>query len=321
MNYNIITNTSRSDFLFCPEYYRLRYEVKIVKRGDNIPLLVGSWVHEFLHMIWTGDWSHDTLQVIPDHFEAARASAMIRGYRTRWESWLKDSITDVQSEVAATIPLINPETGYPSTYWRVGLILDKFCLIDEIPHIVEHKTSRDVSDGYFERLILDGQVSSYLFATKLMKLPEPFGVLYDVLGKPQLRPLLATPEDSRKYHKKTGELYANQRLADETPTEYENRCFAAIAEDPNRYYQHHISIRTEEELRRSQLSLWITAATIREHRKLSVWPQNGKSCRNEFGSFCQYWPICSKRESVDGPSYEYKEPHQELLSSNNLKEY
>lgn len=68
-------------------------------------------------------------------------------------------------------------------------------------YVVEHKsTSLDIGEGspYWKRLILDGQISNYNTGTRALG-HEPVGVLYDVIRKPTLRPLKATPLEERKY--------------------------------------------------------------------------------------------------------------------------
>ncbi len=68
-------------------------------------------------------------------------------------------------------------------------------------YVVEHKTtSLDIGEGtpYWKRLTLDAQVSKYLVGARALG-HEPVGVLYDVVRKPALRPLEATPIESRKY--------------------------------------------------------------------------------------------------------------------------
>jgi|GEM_PF-1241617 len=69
--------------------------------------------------------------------------------------------------------------------------------------VIEHKTaSTDVEDGspYWKRLRLDSQVSNYYDGARALGMP-PDGVLYDVIRKPRIKPLKATPVEARKYTK------------------------------------------------------------------------------------------------------------------------
>ncbi len=66
---------------------------------------------------------------------------------------------------------------------------------------IEHKsTSADIGPGspYWKRLIIDGQISVYKTGTRALGY-DPVGTLYDVIKKPTLRPMRATPVDDRKY--------------------------------------------------------------------------------------------------------------------------
>lgn len=158
--------------------------------------------------------------------------------------------------------------------------------------VVEHKTtSADITPGspYWRRLALDAQVSLYLGGAGAL--------LYDVIKKPSLRPLRATPVEARRYTK-AGTLYAAQREHDETPDAYEARLLADIAQHPDAYYQRGTVVRTEEEAREAGRDVWMAARMIRESRYLDAWPRNPSAC-DAYGRTCDYWPVCSGTASID----------------------
>ena len=67
--------------------------------------------------------------------------------------------------------------------------------------VVEHKTtSEEIALGspYWKRLELDAQVTKYLGGARALGY-DPQHVLYDVIRKPRIRPMLATPVEARKY--------------------------------------------------------------------------------------------------------------------------
>lgn len=193
--------------------------------------------------------------------------------------------------------------------------------------VVEHKTtSADITPGspYWRRLALDAQVSLYLGGAG--------SLLYDVIKKPSLRPLRATPVEARRYTQAKskacpeckrknatpaphtvdgltcseeriitdpgGKLYADQRDADETPDAYEARLLADIAQHPDAYYQRGTVVRTEEEAQEAGRDVWMTARMIRESRYLGAWPRNPSAC-DAYGRTCDYWPVCSGTASID----------------------
>lgn len=172
--------------------------------------------------------------------------------------------------------------------------------------ILETKTSsEDIVPGssYWRRLRLDPQIGIYWRAAVQQGLDVQVG--YDVLGKPQLRPLKATPIESRKYTKPTKaepmpRLYANQRDRDETPEEYGQRCLAAIVVDPDAYYQRAILVRLMQEQHECAVDVWQTAQTMREARRLNVFPRNPDACFT-WNRSCDYLAVCCGDVPIDDP--------------------
>jgi hypothetical protein len=189
-------------------------------------------------------------------------------------------------------------------------------------YIQEHKSSgEDITPGgdYWPRLTLDPQISMYIEGAEALGL-QVDGVEYDVLRKPGLRPLKATPVESRQYTKPSKKepiprLYASQRDRDETPEEYGARCLAAIAEDPDKYYQRRIIVRLHQDRIDAQADVWNTALGIRNARHLNVWPRNPDSCK-QWGRTCDYFSVCTGLASINDPLLFKKEEraHEELDS-------
>lgn len=177
--------------------------------------------------------------------------------------------------------------------------------------VVEHKTSGEaITPGsiYWRRLLLDVQPDIYISgAASLGK--DCIGVLYDVLAKPKLQPKMATPVDKRKYVQGTSRLYANQRLTDETPGEFEKRCIDKIKDDPNAFYQRATVVRLERELFESRSDVWQTAVAIRDAKRLKVFPRNPDSCM-QWNRVCTYFEVCSGTQSIDDPLFFRIEEHE-----------
>jgi hypothetical protein len=166
--------------------------------------------------------------------------------------------------------------------------------------IVEHKTSsEDISPGsdYFRRLRLNSQVSAYYLGAASLGY-DVQGCLYDVLKKPQQKPLQANA----------------RRAVAETPDEYEARVGDAIAEDPNAYYQRAMLVRLEDELREAQRDLWLWAGIVREAQRLNAWPRNPDACVR-YGSTCAFFDVCTGQGSLDDAErYVRVGPHPELAA-------
>ena len=189
-------------------------------------------------------------------------------------------------------------------------------------YVVERKTtSMDIQPGsqWWKKLVLDVQVSTYIDAAESLGYKVD-GVIYDVLGVPKLKPLQATPIESRKYTQPTKKdptprLYANQRDRDETAEEYGQRLLDAMVEAPEKFYQRQKIVRLESERLEAQADVWQTAGAIRDARRLKVFPRNPDSCF-QFFSECPYFAICSGLTTPDDPMMYKREEraHEELDS-------
>jgi hypothetical protein len=165
--------------------------------------------------------------------------------------------------------------------------------------VVERKTtSEDITPGssYWLRLVLDVQLSAYLDGAESLGV-KPDVLLYDVIRKGTLRPFLATPVESRKYTKE-GHLYANQRAEDETPEEYGKRVLGSLLGAPEKHYQRQTIVRLLKERSDAKLDVWHTAQSIREARRLNMFPRNPDAC-SQWGRLCDYFPICSGTSRAD----------------------
>jgi hypothetical protein len=281
-------------FRRCQEEHRIRYRLGIVPSADAHALRFGSLVHAGLEAWWLG-WhlapgdrlaaALAALDVVAEPFDRAKAQAMLIGYDTMWSAAGPFDVLGVEVEFRA--PLVNPETGGESRTWQLAGKLDAVVRDGQgRTLLVEHKTSsEDIGAGspYWHKLALDSQLSAYYRGARALGW-ELDGVIYDVLGKPALRPL-------RK--NKT-------RAADETPDEYRDRCIAAIGEQPSDYYQRLPVVRLERDLARFDRDLWDQAVAMRTAERLEAAPRNPDSCIR-YGRACSYLGVCRGEASLDDP--------------------
>lgn len=186
--------------------------------------------------------------------------------------------------------------------------------------VVEHKTTTaDITLGsrYWQRTILDTQISQYMRGAESLPYNIPEGVLYDVIRKPSLTPHEATPLEARKYTKATDKapsrLYAGQREHDEEPDEWRARLLVDIAERPDFYYARASVVRMESERLEAARDTWLTAAAIRESARLNAWPRNPGSCE-AYGRMCDYWRVCTGETVISDPLLyrDAEHAHEEL---------
>lgn len=232
-----------------------------------------------------------------DPFHLVMAEELLVAYTARWGD---EKYRAVKVEAAFEMPLVNPETGAPSRTFRRGGKIDGILLDEENRfHGLEHKTTAsDIEEGslYWRKVrSLDTQISTYKAGALALGFPV-VDFIYDVVRKPSIRPLKATPVESRKYTAK-GALYANQREQDETPEEYRLRLREDINERVDRYFARAPIVRLEEEERDHAFDTWQVTRLMREAELAGFAPKNPDACSN-FGG-CPYLPVCTGEASID----------------------
>jgi hypothetical protein len=304
----LVTNSELRTFRRCSLEHHVAYELGYRALGDAESLRFGSLFHAGLEAWWlayqTPDEQLDAAiaamePLALDAYDAARAAVLMQGYDARWSDAEDVEILGVELEFRA--PLTNPLTGADSRTFMLGGKLDALVrnVNDGRVYIVEHKTSgEDIGTGsrYWQRLQLDSQISTYFAGARALGY-EPAGCLYDVIGKPRIAPLKATPEESRKYTKQ-GALYANQRAEDETADEYRLRLIEQVTEFPDRFYQRGFVVRLPEEERDAAFDAWQTARLIRETQAAGVHTRNVASCER-YGRMCAYFPVCTRVATLE----------------------
>jgi len=302
----VLTNSQMRCFRRCQREAELSYELGYRAASDAESLDFGTLVHAGLEHWWQAVQSGadrlsaalEAMAYEADPFVLARATEMMRGYEARWCDGPYEVIA-VEKEFRA--PLVNPDTNAPSRTWQLGGKLDVIVRDQRDGRVykVEHKTSStDIGLGstYWKRLTLDPQISTYYAGARELGY-DVAGCVYDVLGKPKLKPLKATPAADRKYTK-AGALYATQREADETPEEYTLRVRAAILESPDRYYQRGVVVRLESEERDAAFDRWQVSRMYRESQLSGQWPRNPDSCER-YGRMCDFFDVCTGTAALD----------------------
>jgi hypothetical protein len=294
----ILTHSRLRTFRECARKHHIRYEQGWAPARDAEPLRFGTLMHKGLEAFWKNE---PILPESDDPFEEAKAYELMAGYISCYDAARIDTYDVLGVEEKFDAPLLNPETMKSSPLWRLGGKLDVVVKVKATGRtaLIEHKTtSESLKDAdYWALLQIDNQISTYIIGAESLGYTID-DVLYDVIHKPGMRPLLATPIDSRKYLKGTGELYANQRDKDETPEEYGIRLRADIVEDPSKYYQQRLVPRLNSQLKDFMFDAWETAATIRESARMQRAPRNPEACLRY--SRCPYWETCTVgREPAD----------------------
>lgn len=320
----------------CARLHFLKYVLGYRPVEDRAELAFGSLIHAALEVWWLGvkadlpqpQWlerANAALRAAPgvDAFDLVRAEVLMFGYDARWSA--DAALYEVLGvEEQFEFPLRNPATGGQSTVWRVAGKLDVRVRrkVDGSHGLIEHKTSsEDVGQGstYWRRLRMDSQISIYFDGVAALG-PAPEWCLYDVLGKPGIRPLKATPLESQK-RKANGELYANQRAADETPEGFRVRLLEALLAEPERYFHRGEVVRLESELDEAREEIWQQGAQLRENENAGRHPRNPDACM-AYGRACPFFGSCSGEASLDDASLFTRSTnlHPELADPSKSKE-
>lgn len=308
MTRDLITASRLKSARLCQRLHRYRYIDRVAPLHEPEALRFGTLMHGALEAWWSAPATDRLVAAVGwlssqecDHYDRARALALMHGYDTRWSGERLEAIV-VEGEFRAR--LINPETGAPSTRWDVGGKIDVIARDDDRREnvIVEHKTtSEEIEPGapYWQRLRMDSQVSIYFDGAESLGYSVSRCV-YDVIRKPALRPLKATPIESRKYTK-DGHLYANQRAFDETVDEFFGRLIDDIAEQPARYFQRGDVVRLDTERAEATHDTWQIAGQIREAMRMERYPRNPDACER-WGRTCEFFDVCTGSASLDDPT-------------------
>jgi hypothetical protein len=309
------SNSELSTWLACQVRHHYSYGLRRKPRVTSDALSFGTLWHEGM-AAWWGAAGDDRLLAGLAAFAGASPfvletlTRLLIGYTARWG---EAGYTAVAIEQEFTTALVNPDTG--ETHPTIGLlgILDKVVTDTAgTPHVMEHKTSSaDISTGasYWDRVrTLDAQVSGYIDGARSLGFDVP-DVIYDVVAKPTIKPLKATPEEKRKYTKPTKanpepRLYANQRIEDETPEAYGERLSKDIAENPHEYFARGTIVRLEADELRHRRDTW---EMVRQMRAIERPVHNRFACDQFSG--CSYREVCEGRADImDEMKFVTKEP-------------
>jgi hypothetical protein len=313
---DLITTSRMKSFNACRRLHHYAYVLGYRPLVDREAAEFGSIFHKGLEAWWLA-WAQGRELLALEEAQAAIAQAartasffdeatavkadlLMTGYHARWSPTMEQyQVIAVEREFAAPLP--TPAGAKRARGLKVAGKLDVLVrrLATDTVWIVEHKTTTaDLTPGstYWQRLRMDTQVSVYFEGTRILGY-EPAGCLYDVVSKPQQRPLKATPEDKRK-RKKDGSWYANVRLEDESMESFRARLMEEIASEPESYFQRTEVVRLDDEIEESRRDTYDTAMMIRETKKADRAPRNPDACFL-WGRPCDFYDVCCGIASLD----------------------
>jgi hypothetical protein len=318
----VITKSRLASFATCQRLHDITYNQGYRSIAPRELADFGSIFHAGLDAWWgsyagednsvlTGIALHNALTALAayraeqapaiDDAAMAKAELLMAAYDARWASSMAEwEVLGVEVEFMVVLP--------GRKRLRISGKLDKLLRkrIDGTIWFVEHKTTgADLRAGstYWQKLRMDPQVSIYHLGVRELGY-EPAGCIYDVVDRPDQRPLLATPVELRKYTKPTktepSRLYANQRDADETLDEFKVRLAGLIEKEPEVYFARAEVVRLESEIEESLKDVTEMALQIRTGSLTGVSPRNPDSCfKYGHGRPCEMYDACSGLVPLD----------------------
>jgi len=288
-----ISHSEMITFQRCAREHKHKYIDGRVPEETSEPLRFGSLMHRALEAWWTGkDWKAACEGEVT-------ALALMTGYDIRWQGHRYETIA---AESTFRAPITNPDTGCQSRTFELTGVLDVVAWDRATGEkvLVEHKTTSEeigIASAYWRRVTaLDPQVSTYHIGARALG-HDVARCEYDVIRKPGIRRLKATPEASRK-RTKAGDLYAGQRVDDESDDDLLVRLLADIADRPDRYYARGPIVRLAHDEREHARDIWHLTRLIRESETMDRAPRNPQSCVR-YGQQCPYFGVCAGEQRIE----------------------
>lgn len=239
------SNSSLACFLLCPRKYKHKYlDARVpVQADDTYDLRFGSEFHDHLQ--------HRT---VPEHtsYHNVRMAVLLEGYRHNFADH-----ASIRREVD----------------WMTGGLRGYFDGVGN-GYLVEDKTTSSTSlSRYWDRKVLDMQVSLYLWAA------EKCGIKADYV-------------DYRVTRRPPGKPKSNEGLP-----EYYERYRAHCVKHQDGIFQAMRFERTPEQREMFSTSLDQNMQLIAHCEKTGAFPQNTNSCY-AYNRFCEYLPVCSSETKI-----------------------
>lgn len=271
----------------CPMKEKIKYLDQLAPIGFNQALSLGSAIHKGLETrsieeaLKVLETYQPNNQDEADKLEVAMctAEAALSGYFEHYKPF-----ENAETEVGFKLRLLKPGGATTRLHWLAG----KIDAIDRRPDgdwIVEYKTASRLDAGYFDRLYVDSQITTYMYAAKRMGY-NPRGVIYRIIRKPQLR---------RKQGESVGQFTA--RLTED----YKAR--------PEFYFMERELYRSTADLNQFEAELWYQASLAHQQHKKGVNIRHTGSCA-VYGA-CEYLPICTNQAGWEA-MFETRKAHEEL---------
>ena len=268
----------------CAKKYRLKYIENLEAIDRPSYLTLGTAFHKCVEIKRKGGTLHDmrteALKAEDDDMRCVLL-VMVEAYYRKYAE--ESGFSEVEFEFICELPDGTQVKGVADALAKNG---DGFL-------IYETKTASAVDGTYLKKLWSSRQALMYchFISRSGYKIN---GVMWDLVKKPTIHRLKATPIDKRKYKtdKHTGEktLYANQRIYAETDAEFIGRLQRWYSEHPEALHRE-LVVYSEQQLKAIAEDVEDEAERLRWHKSSQKWPRSLSSC-HKYRSPCEYAALC-----------------------------
>ena len=299
----ILTQSSMGCIQECACKYNLRYNEGYESIDRPEALTVGTAFHAGVEAFR----KHGTIDTFAvnamlnglesDH--RCLVTAMLKAYTDRYadDDWTYDA-------VEKQLHVVNP---LDCDGVDIRGVADAIVLIGGRRYLVETKTTARIDGTYLESLWYKRQTLMYSWL-----LDDIAGVIYDLIQKPSIRRLKATPEEKRKYTK-DGMLNARQRAVDESDEEYSARLDDWYELRPEALHRETV-IHSEAQIQMFEADISGVAALVKHFEREGHWPRSLSACF-AYGRPCEFALFCQSNNSqmiLDTHFQKRERPHPEL---------
>jgi len=289
----LLTNSTIGQFKNCRRAYYYRNTLQLVPRIEKEPKGIGSAVHKGLEIgnveealtVFDDIFPFDQDEANKIEVNKAIVQAMLEGYFERFGICFPEA-EERKPELIFEIPIINPITRAKSRSFVLGGKPDDLVKINGQWWLVEYKTAGTVDKSYIDKLMLDTQITTYIYAIQKFCNIKITGVIYRILRKPSIR----------QTKKETVNQFINRLIQD-----YKNR--------PEFYFYEEKLYRSQEDLAEFEADLWWLTQDMLKCQREGLWYKNTSRCK-DWGK-CEYIPLCAKYPDAKD-LFKQKEVNSEL---------
>ena len=315
-----LTSSSIGTLQACAKNYRLRYVENLEAINKPHYLSLGSAFHAGVEVFRKGgsraEARSHACSVARDRLDNDDLCVLVAMMEAYCKKYCDESGAFVKVEYEFSFDL---SEGWADT--TLCGVVDAIAKAGEGHLIYETKTTGRIDGAYLERLWSARQTLIYNWVLNEMGWNIQ-GVVYDLVQKPTIRRLKATPIEKRKYTKSatTGAkvLRKNQREYNETDAEFLDRLHRWYLEHPGALHRE-LVVYSQHQLSDIKADVRDTWHELNWHMKTGKWPRSLAAC-HRYNRPCEFAPLCgaANPQLIMDTHYQKREAtHPELTEERN----